>query len=778
MSRCRGSIVACGLAVAVACSFEAARAADKDPKKPAGGQAPAPVQPRPVAPVAPRPVAPVAPIQVVPAVPKQVAPSPVTPSAPKQVQPQPQPRTVAPSTQPSVGKSTGTPLPPFQPNKAGNTAPAGKPAVGSGVPGIPGGTGADTKVNPPGAVGRPPVGNNPATVKPGGAAIPGGQKVETAKPSGGIGPAPTGVGNAGPPPGGLRGPGNPLKGFPVAKPIDGVGPKLEPTEKYSTTKSNIKNVPIKVEPPRTGQPTLGSKGGNLPSDPKGTVKLNPQPEPPGSARSGLPGNLKSGGHEKVKSLAVSKNGLPTPGPSKGRDSKPGDKPGVAVNADKPKGAPQDDKLQSLLQAKKRDDLTRELKQLHDPAHQQAHPELKHLNLDKVSGVHQERLAKPENFQHWQQSNVGQKLNLKQQFELQRQGDLSRRMNLSNNLINAGGWNQHRQHGVIATGFTAGAFSMWYAGGGCYPSHAWCPTWSPWVNWSYWGTCPILYDPRPFYCIPVVYDPCLPWVYYDYPVWNPLPVVACGTWIDVSPVVVTTGQDLQLLAVRFVDNGHPEQNQGPRYRVWARNNSPTQIVTPFSVQLLASNDQVPRAELPQSGVVIPSMDIGETQVLDIRLPLSANRLGTTPEGHRVPFAYLHVLIDSHQQIPETFEDNNGAVVLRKDVLPVDPVAFSTDLTASAPEGLLTLAGEGLGPEPGQVFVSVYGQQVQAEIQGWYDLGIRFEVPNFELSQPVDAEVLVVRGDGAVSNPLTVRLAPKDLIEEAPAFPDSPIPDPPQ
>ncbi len=352
------------------------------------------------------------------------------------------------------------------------------------------------------------------------------------------------------------------------------------------------------------------------------------------------------------------------------------------------------------------------------------------------------------------------------------------MNLSGNLLQAGGWAQHRQHGVIASAFTAGAFSCWYAGGGCYPAHCWCPTWSPWVDWCWWDTCPAFYDPRPSFCIPWVYDPCLPWVYYDYPVWNPLPLVACGTWIDVSPVIVVAGQDVQLLAVRFVDNGHPEQNLGSRYRIWVRNNSPVQIVTPFSVLLLASNEQVPTVETPQTGVVVPSMDIGETKVLDIRLPLAANRLGTTPEGYRVPFTYLHALVDSHQQLPETFEDNNGAVLLRTDILPVDPAAFSTDLTAAAPESLLTIAGEGFGPEPGQVIVSVYGQQVQAEIHGWYDLGIRFEVPNFELTQPVDVEVLVVRGDSAVSNPLTVRLAPKEMLEEAAALPESPIPDPPQ
>ncbi|MEK6257453.1 MAG: hypothetical protein AABP62_02440 [Planctomycetota bacterium] len=682
------------------------------------------------------------------------------------------PKAVVPSTQPQVGKSTGTPLQPVQPNKGGNTAPAGRPAVGSGVPGIPGGTsgaGAGTKVNPPGAVGRPPVGNNPATVKPGGSTIPGGQKIETAKPSTGIS-LPAGVGKVGTPPGGQGVNVGKGTGSPAGSPTGVVGGAVP------GTKSSVGKPKISVEP-NTGRQTLGEKGGSLPFDPKGTVKLNPQPEPPGKPRTGAQGILSLDGREKTKPLAVSKNGSLTLASPKGGAAQKDDKVRGIIGADKQR-EPLKGEAAKLMQVKKRDDLTRELKKLQESPDRNAHPELKHLNLDKISGVHQERLAKLDHFEHWQNSNAGQKLGLQQQFAMQRQGDLSRRMNLSQNLVNAGGWTKHRQHGVIAAGFTTGAFSMWYAGGGCYPTHSWCPTWSPWVNWSYWDTCPILYDPRPYYCIPVVYDPCLPWVYYNYPVWNPLPVVVCGTWIDVSPVVVTTGQDVQLLAVRFVDNGHPEQNQGPRYRVWARNNSPVQIVNPFSVLLLASNEQTPTVELPQSGVVIPSMDIGETQVLDIRLPLAANRLGTTPEGHRVPFTYLHTLVDSHQQIPEAFEDNNGFVLLRKDILPVDPAAFSTDLTASTPEGLLTVAGEGFGPEPGQVIVSVYGQQVQAEIHGWYDLGIRFTVPNFELTQPVDAEVLVVRGDSAVSNPLTVRLAPKELIEEAAAFPDSPIPDPPQ
>ena len=749
MSRFRGSFVACGLIVALACSFEVARAKDKDPKQPGspvGGQS-AGGNPSGAGGKSGQGQAP-----------SQGTQKQTIPSAPR-----------------DVGKSPGTPLQPFQPNKGSGNFQSGKSSGGSGVPvnngGLPstGGAAGGIKVNAPGTPGQPRGNSNSGVGKSSGPAIPGGLKIETAKPAGGVGPAQTGVGKTGTLPGGSFVPGRAgvNTGKATGNPAGTFG-GFDPNGRGSIGKPKIS-----VEP-GAGKQTLGGKGNNLPFDPKGTVKLNPRPEPLGLPRPGA----QLSGPEKMKPLVVSKNGKPTLNLPKGGTPSTGDK----IGTDKQTDPQKDDKFHSLLQAKKRDDLNRELKAFkiaeNESPRSQERLGLKHLNLDKVSGVHQERLAKLDNFQDWQQSKAGQKLGLKQQFELQRQGDLSRRLNLNSNLINAGGWAQHRQHGVIAASFTTSAFSCWYAGGGCYPAHCWCPAWSPWVDWSCWGTCPILYDPRPYFCIPILYGPCVPWVYYDYPVWNPLPFVACGTWIDVSPVIVVAGQDVQLLAVRFVDNGHPEQNLGSRYRIWVRNNSPVQIVMPFSVLLLASNELTPTVELPQSGVVIPSMDIGETQILDIRLPLAANRLGTTPEGYRVPFTYLHVLVDSHQQIPETFEDNNGAVLARKDILPVDPAAFSTDLTVAAPESVLTIAGEGFGPEPGQVIVSVYGQQVQAEIQGWYDLGIRFTVPNFALTQPVDAEVLVVRGDSAVSNPLTVRLAPRELIEEAPAFPDSPIPEPPQ
>lgn len=523
------------------------------------------------------------------------------------------------------------------------------------------------------------------------------------------------------------------------------------------------------------------KPNNNPVDPKGGVIHNPglkldqgqgnlvNPGLGNQHRQGherLPmkiDNPIAGEHRQAIPLTIPKNGGQDH--FKGRDL-PGDK------GDKGR-----EQLQTLLRSHDHNDLKHNLDNWRQSPDFAKHPQLSHVNLDHISGLHQDRLLNENSFEHWRHGNVGQQLNIDRQLQLQRHGDITRQMNFTTNVINAGGW-QHRHHGAVAAAFTAGSFSVWYAGGGCYPSHCWYPKWSPWVNWCWWDSCLPFYDPRPIYCRPIVYQPCQPWVAYQYPVWQPLPVVACGTWVDVQPVVVQAGLDLQLLAVRFVDNGHPEQNLGPRYRVWVRNNSPVQITNPFSVLVLADNDTVPNAGNPQAGVVIPSMDIGEIKPVDIRLPLEANRIGTTPEGYKVPFAYLHVLVDSHQQINETDETNNGSVVARTEILPVDPAAFSTDQTASAPGGTLTIAGEGFGPEPGRVLVSVNGQNTEALIQGWYDLGIRFTVPTYMLTGTVEAEVLVVRGDGAVSNPLTIQLAPQNLLGPATDIPLAPLPEPPQ
>ena len=53
-------------------------------------------------------------------------------------------------------------------------------------------------------------------------------------------------------------------------------------------------------------------------------------------------------------------------------------------------------------------------------------------------------------------------------------------------------------------------------------------------------------------------------------------------------------------------------------------------------------------------------------------------------------------------------------------------------------------------------AVGGLELQGEILGWYDLGVQVRLPELELFADVNAEVIVVRGDTAASNPLTVTI----------------------
>lgn len=375
---------------------------------------------------------------------------------------------------------------------------------------------------------------------------------------------------------------------------------------------------------------------------------------------------------------------------------------------------------------------------------------------------------------------GQAFQMQRQFAFHQKGDLSRRMNLLPALQARGGW-RFRHFGRISPLYARHCQPVWYAGPSFCGAYLWYPRWSPWVDWCWWDTCSPVFDPRPIYCRPVIYDPCSPWVYWQYPVWQPLPTVSCGTWVDVDPVIVDAGADLQLLATRFVDPGHPTQELGPRFRVWFRNNSPYDLNQGFNLIAIASPDGTAQAGLPESGVRIPQMAAGEIQSVDIRLPYAANFLNRDVEGRQIPFSHLNVMVDSHNELPEAFEANNGATLVRGDILPVDPVVFAADPARVEPNGIVHLAGEGFGPEPGKAMVVIDDQEFDAEILGWFDLGIQIRIPNFELTEATAADLVVVRGDGAASPPLTVEINPEavQVISEGPgpegfvpAFPEAP------
>jgi len=247
------------------------------------------------------------------------------------------------------------------------------------------------------------------------------------------------------------------------------------------------------------------------------------------------------------------------------------------------------------------------------------------------------------------------------------------------------------------------------------------------------------------------------------------MVVCGTWIDVAPVAIPSGVDLQLLAVRFVDPGHGEKALGPRYRIWLRNNSDQSVAQAFTVHAMAANSAQPATGMPEAGVRVESIEAGKTISVDLRLPATAMLAGRDAAGNQVPFSSLHVLIDSGRAIAEAIEDNNGLVIDREKVLPVDPVIFATNEKTAPAGGTINLAGEGFGPEPGQVRMTIGGLEVHAEIEGWYDLGARVKTPALPLAEATDVKLVVVRGDGAASNELSLELAPAEVATLAPPSP---------
>jgi hypothetical protein len=401
------------------------------------------------------------------------------------------------------------------------------------------------------------------------------------------------------------------------------------------------------------------------------------------------------------------------------------------------------------------------------------PDLKNVQIN-MGGKHFDERVKSGELDAVTKGQIAKKLDLSDQYKKMRDGDVARRMNLQ---MHAGELAHAAHHpanyhypkgfaprsgyytGLVAPAYLHNCFKFHYYGHPFFAGEFWYPHWNPWIAWSWGYHCHPRWDPRPIWCRPIIYEPYIVWNSWQPPVWQPLPEVASGTWVDVKPVVVPPAEfDLQLLAVRMVDPGHPEENLGPRYRVWYRNNSAEPIVEPFTVMIFASNDQRFGDDLPRAGVRATSIEAGDTQSVDIRLPIEVYSMNRDPQGEPAPFEFLHFFVDANREINDAARANNGAVVPRGEMLPVDPAAFEIDPAEVHPGGELIVAGEGFGPQPGQVLLHVGDQELQAEIAGWYDLGAKIVVPTLDLNAPTDAEVIVVRGDGAAANPLKITLLP--------------------
>jgi hypothetical protein len=190
----------------------------------------------------------------------------------------------------------------------------------------------------------------------------------------------------------------------------------------------------------------------------------------------------------------------------------------------------------------------------------------------------------------------------------------------------------------------------------------------------------------------------------------------------------------------------------RYRAWVRNNSKQAIREPFNVLVMATDGPKPGDDRLEIGQRVESIEPGQTLAVDLRLPLADAAHG----GADRDFSTLHVLVDSHREVKDTNAANNGIVLARKEVMPVDPVLFASEDDVIEAGSVVNLAGEGLGPEPGEVLLTVGDKEVPVEIQGWYDLGVRVKVPQVALDGAAPAQFVIVRGDTTATNPIQVQL----------------------
>ncbi len=377
-----------------------------------------------------------------------------------------------------------------------------------------------------------------------------------------------------------------------------------------------------------------------------------------------------------------------------------------------------------------------------------------------------------------QGETARAINLSEQYKLSREGDVARRLQLQtvnlthvSNITNSkNGMNihgmatvvppNHPPHfavsGIVSPRYTQNCFQLRYFGPSYFTGLCWYPQWAPWVGWSWQYRCHPFYDPRPALCRPVAYAAATPVVHFQYPAWVSLPVVKCGTWVNVPRVLTPIEQyDLQLLAVRFVDPGHPQERLGPRYRVWFRNNSSRAVAQPFNVTLFAANNGVVGPSVPQAGIRVTSIEGGATQSVDIRLPFL---VAPSDAPNQPPYRTLNAVVDSSREIRDVNPANNGATLAIADILPVDPAVFQVDPVSVPAGGDLTVAGEGLGPQPGKAMIHAGDAPRESEVLGWYDLGVHLHVPGIPIAAPTNAELIVIRGDGAAANPIQVTLNP--------------------
>ncbi|MCC7084577.1 MAG: hypothetical protein IT427_06185 [Pirellulales bacterium] len=147
----------------------------------------------------------------------------------------------------------------------------------------------------------------------------------------------------------------------------------------------------------------------------------------------------------------------------------------------------------------------------------------------------------------------------------------------------------------------------------------------------------------------------------------------------TPLVAASARspgDLEIAGIGMVVDASPQQ--GPLYRVTIRNNSETPS-RHFEVSLIAVRGQLNPLS-PVTTVHVAEIPAGGVQALDVQLPLGVMSLNFNNQAG--PFESLVVAIDSFDELMETSELNNVAVLTRGQVALIETATATTATTTTA------------------------------------------------------------------------------------------------
>jgi hypothetical protein len=125
-------------------------------------------------------------------------------------------------------------------------------------------------------------------------------------------------------------------------------------------------------------------------------------------------------------------------------------------------------------------------------------------------------------------------------------------------------------------------------------------------------------------------------------------------------------DLQVEYLQVVEPGSAEQELGPLYRLWIVNDGEADVIQPFDVILVATQEEAPSPESPYAAERVTKIGAKQRLSVEIRLPIDVMQLSVDAEGLPVPFTNLFAAVDVRQELTELNEENNALGVARSNV----------------------------------------------------------------------------------------------------------------